>query len=176
MQRKPHRSRRIRHTPACVRDPGRHYRLAQWFDSPQYCLGCPQRWDNPQYSAICLLLFVVVRMFFLTFIYDSLIVVYPDAEETGLRAQHFKVNPDKVLKFLHDRMKDAHEMMSRYADRTSTFPCGRLCIRSNGSYSYRPQGLETSGKMIGPFRLSCSVRPCPSLYAPQHHSIHPVFH
>ena len=50
------------------------------------------------------------------------IAVHPDAEVTDLRARHFAVNFDEMNKFLRDRMQDAHDTMSKYANQDRIEP------------------------------------------------------
>jgi len=60
-----------------------------------------------------------VSTFLATRGYEPLIAVQPDADVTGLRAPHFAINFNEVHRFLRDRMKDAQDVMSRYANQRS---------------------------------------------------------
>jgi len=60
--------------------------------------------------------------FFATRGYDPLIAIYPDAEITDLCACHFAVNFNKHHKFLCDRMKEAQETMTHYANQDCLTP------------------------------------------------------
>ena len=51
--------------------------------------------------------------------YDTLITVFPDIEVTDPRAKHVAINFDEIQKFLRERVNDAQDTMSKYANRSA---------------------------------------------------------
>lgn len=122
-----------------------------------------------------------VSPFFATRGYDPLIAVYPDAEVTDLRARHFAVNFDEMHRFLCDRMKDAQDSMSRYAnqDRMVSPPLrvgDRVFVRTDHIWTNRT-ARKLAEKKIGPFPIISQPSAMSyTLRLPGTIRIHPVFH
>ena len=122
-----------------------------------------------------------VSPFFATRGYDPLIAIYPDAEVTDLRAQHFAVNFDEVHKFLRDRMKDAQDTMSRYANQDRIEPPpfrvgDRAYVRTDHIRTNRT-ARKLAERKIGPFPIVSQPSSMSfTLRLPGTIRIHPVFH
>jgi len=122
-----------------------------------------------------------VSPFFATRGYDPLIAVYPDAEVTDLRARHFAINFDEVHKFLRDRMQDAQDTMTRYANQDRLEPPpfrvgDRAYVRTDHIRTNRT-ARKLAERKIGPFPIVSQPSAMSfTLRLPGTIRIHPVFH
>jgi hypothetical protein len=122
-----------------------------------------------------------VSPFFATRGYDPLIAVFPDAEVTDLRARHFAINFDEIHRFLRDRMKDAQDSMSRYANQDRITPPpfhigDRVFVRTDHIRTNRTS-RKLAEKKIGPFPIVAQPSAMSfTLRLPSTIRIHPVFH
>jgi hypothetical protein len=122
-----------------------------------------------------------VSPFFATRGYDPLIAVFPDAEVTDLRARHFAINFDEVHRFLRDRMKDAQEIMSKYANQDRLEPPpfrvgDRVYVHTDHIRTNRTS-RKLAEKKIGPFPIISQPSAMSfTLHLPSTIRIHPVFH
>ena len=122
-----------------------------------------------------------ISPFFATRGYDPLIAIHPDAEVTDLRARHYAINFDEIHKFLRDRMKDAQDTMSRYADRNRLPPPpfrvgDRVFVRTDHIRTNRT-ARKLAEQKIGPFPIISQPSTSSfTLRLPNTIRIHPVFH
>ena len=122
-----------------------------------------------------------VSPFFATRGYDPLIAVYPDAEVTDLRARHFAVNFDEVHKFLRNRMQDAQNTMSRFANQDRLEPPpfrigDRAYVRTDHIRTNRT-ARKLAERKISPFPIVSQPSAMSfTLRLPGTIRIHPVFH
>jgi len=113
--------------------------------------------------------------------YNSLIAVHPEAEVTDLRARQFSINFDEAHRFLRDRMKDAQDVMSYYANQdrmaTALFCIGdRLYVRVDHIWMGRT-ARKLVEKKIGPFPINYQPSAMPfTLRLSSTIHIHPVFY
>jgi hypothetical protein len=122
-----------------------------------------------------------VSPFFATRGYDPLIAVHPDAEVTDLHTKHFAINFDEVHRFLRDRMKDAQDTMSQFANQRRMAPPpfhvgDRIYIRTDHIRTNRT-ARKLAEKKIGPFPIVSQPSAMSfTLRLPNTIRIHPVFH
>ena len=122
-----------------------------------------------------------VSPFFATRGYDLLIAVHPDAEVTDLCACHFAINFDEMNKFLRDRMQDAHDTMSKYANQDHIEPPpfqvgNRVYVRTDHIRTNRI-ARKLAEQKIGPFPIISQPSAMSfTLRLPSTIRIHPVFH
>jgi len=132
-------------------------------------------YNNTPHSSTGILPFFAMRG------YDPLIAVYPDAEITDLRACHFAVNFNKHHKFLHDRMKEAQETMTRYANQDRLAPPpfrvgDRVYVCTDHICTNR-SARKLAERKIGPFPIISQPSPMSfTIQLPGTIRIHPVFH
>ena len=122
-----------------------------------------------------------VSPFFATQGYDPLIAVHPDAEVTDLRVHHFAVNFNEMNKFLHDRMQDAHNTMSKYANQDRIEPPpfqvgDRVYVRTDHIHTNQIT-RKLAEQKIGPFPIISQPSAMSfTLRLPSTIRIHLVFH
>ena len=122
-----------------------------------------------------------VSPFFATQGYDPLIAVHPDVEVTNLHVRHFAINFDEMNKFLHDRMQDTHNTMSKYANQDCIKP---LPFQVGNCVYVRTDHIRTNWiarklaeQKIGPFPIISQPSAMSfMLRLPSMICIHPVFH